>query len=886
MSVINLSFHDWLYPTKRKRVDAAACNGAGMFAYAVGKTLAIYEEYERTHFPIICWSPFSCDITAIAWSDGSAVPVVMEMYLAVASKHGVTSVFDIKEKTAIAHFDHRGQRVNVIKWSAFFPEIFYMGFENGNLAVCKLFDGKMDTMNVGFPIDFIDCDAETGRRMLAGSKTGKMSLIYLTSHGSIQGKTETVDVGDSSVDIKFFPNNADFAICTGASSACLFSLHEKVSIPFLDSSEIRFLKPFGNKCVVIGYDNGVECWSYNTGVWMKQQILPLSTQKPCQREVQIYCSGYDSIYAITESQWLTQIKSINGRLFITERTKMMPSKPLDWDFWNGSIAFCMKDGSLLTTQETPNSAFDIYISEDLSLSTNSASSKHRKRRRSENDEISSRVPAQTLSTACGNSCEFVTSIKICKEPLDHVSWISRDRIILWKSNALYIVSLKNRRVSEPLKNQIASLAMPITDVILSDDRETMSVILGNTLCMFMTTDEVPVSLGRISFNTSVVGTAAPNKQEYAFIGDNDMILVRRRDGDGGLVVYKNFKLDFDAKSDAAACIVWAIGGIIIGTQNGNIIHFDLMKMALSVIDKVAGGIKRMFEFGRKSMIIMKRDNTALVYTKGAFKSINGIVENMRIASSKTILISIKGNGSLMTVNPLKRSQRLLPCVTKSPVLHPAPLYMSLLASRKMDTPEEFRETCYCFGMPFACHLFDVYLNSSAFEENNSLLLSFISHSEELTGCYARLALYNGDKEFAHRILVSTKPSDPNYIMNVMKAALFGYSVKGRHVDGTIAALMNTGKGVDASDIELIVNDTEAGISVLLAFGHYKEAAMILRAQHVENQDLILRTARVLMLNGYSFLGYLVLAQKGMRIPILAELEQSVEPELMQMLLSQ
>lgn len=362
---MGLSFRDWAYPTKKSQSHCCAWGECGFLAHAIGNCVTIYSNEIGRFSPMHMWCPFEHQVTAMGWYDGSCTPSVVQPILAIASETGQVAIYDIRNRNILGKVTRKRETINVIKWSPFYRSRFYMGTESGQLICCQM-DENYPTkvairakLNMGFPIDFIALDPQTGTTAAIASKSGSFSIIPSIIDVKNSDTFEIYSEGNSTeiTTLNFFPSYPNFIIISSKETSNIFAIHEKVTIPFIQTTDIIFISPVltTTNRIMVGTNNEVSLWEFHNDSWSRIWVTNFTNGKITQTEAIMYASLDDKILIFTASRWLTLVEEHQNKLFITQRIRIMPSKPLDWDFRKGSIAFSMSDGQVLCTSWTPDS---------------------------------------------------------------------------------------------------------------------------------------------------------------------------------------------------------------------------------------------------------------------------------------------------------------------------------------------------------------------------------------------------------------------------------------------------------------------------------------------------------------------------------------------------
>lgn len=408
MTEIHLSFKDWPYPTKNPRLHCCAIGECGFLATSVGKCVSIYSNEIGQFSPMFMWTPFDHNITAMGWYNGSCTPSVVQPIIAIATTSGSTAIYDIRSREALGKIKLKGEVIRSVVWNPFYRSRFYLGTQSGRLVCCQIIENKEESseqdkenliifqadLKFNFSIDYISIDPQTGTTIaVASRKEGKFSVI-----NNIM-KAENKDVFDAYIlpeknsvitSLSFFPGQVAYLIISTRQKAVLFSIPQKITIPLITADDICFIsmQTDTNNELIIGSSNSVTLWKFtsnkknildsaNEGAnleyfWNKVSQISFNTISSSIPEASMYCQLEGKVVIINHSNWITEIEERRNKLFITQRARLMPAKPLDWDFRKGSIGFCTSAGQVLITSWTPDSIIQRQKSESVPIDNNDA----------------------------------------------------------------------------------------------------------------------------------------------------------------------------------------------------------------------------------------------------------------------------------------------------------------------------------------------------------------------------------------------------------------------------------------------------------------------------------------------------------------------------------
>lgn len=391
MTEIRLSFKDWPYPTKNPRTQCCALGECGFLATAVGSSVSIYSNEIGQFSPMFMWSPFDHNIIAMGWYDGSCTPSVVQPIIAIASSTGNIAIYDIRSRFALGRIKLKGETIKTIVWNPFYRSRFYVGTQSGRLVCLQIIENKDElsqessetestvvirkNLKFNFSIDFISIDPQTGTTIaVASKKEGKFYVINNITTVEDKTEFEAFILPGKNITItsfSFFPGQVDYLIISTLQKAVLFSIIQRITIPLIAADDIRFISLLSNNGIIIGSSNSVALWKFKSKnkdiidstenednleyLWKKVSQISFNTISSSIPENSLFAELENKVVIINHSNWITEIEERRNKLFITQRARLMPAKPLDWDFRKGSIAFCTSAGQVLVTSWTPDS---------------------------------------------------------------------------------------------------------------------------------------------------------------------------------------------------------------------------------------------------------------------------------------------------------------------------------------------------------------------------------------------------------------------------------------------------------------------------------------------------------------------------------------------------
>lgn len=402
---MSFSFKTWPFPSPKKNTHLLKCSKYGLVAHAMNNNVSIYVE-EFGHFtPLLMWSPFQHQITALEWYDASKTMNTTVPVFVLSSLSGRLEVYDCRSRIAIfrsninlnehsandpisaiqyptpttisqsaANSRRENDYVTSITWSQFSSSCFFVGTKNGRLLRFEITIGQIVKCRVvwelffDFQIDYICIEPQFGEVCAIASEKGSIATIQNINKYQ-EGKppeaspnvVTLLNKTDSIHEIKFYPTSTQFLILVTTSNSLLYSISDCCTAPLLMLPGIRklhILHDSGNIALTVR-DDSVELWKFLTNQNKRLSEAKLITSPKYANVSEILVSDMmgDNLVFITSQMWLTMIEvKFSSKLFVTRRAKLLDSKPLSFSYANESIAIATANGNVLVS-ETSNPNF-------------------------------------------------------------------------------------------------------------------------------------------------------------------------------------------------------------------------------------------------------------------------------------------------------------------------------------------------------------------------------------------------------------------------------------------------------------------------------------------------------------------------------------------------
>ncbi|OHT02823.1 hypothetical protein TRFO_29884 [Tritrichomonas foetus] len=919
--MLPLSFREWSYPTKHPRSGCSSWGHSGFLAQSSGNVVSIYKSDGKQFTMYLSWSPFPhADVTAMGWHDGSCAPCVSRPVIAISFANGSTIVFDIQEQCVLGRLRHYGKKITSIKWSPFRANEFYLCADTGLICICELSNRNVSIkirINYTFPIDFISIDKIDGSSILLASKTGQFAIIDdidAASAGNFKDLNSELNETDNDSSkpitfpetgrilfsneketiksIDFFPGQFEILVYSSTVSSYLYVIKDSIKVPFINTPGIHFLMQSSvpNHFIVV-YSGCIDLWAYSSDKLGKLETLYIT--KANISEVDKVSSLNGKLCIFTNTNWLTIIEERRNKLFISQRTRLMPMKPIDWDFYNDSIAFLTNDGEILLTDVIPKpnqtkspsrgtnqlqlSLFDKSRVHSMPLSPRKRSislqvddiipSNDRNKQSvhfgaTPKDDSSTEliishgkrclIPSKQFAKM-GNSNTLIISFQFNTKILQHVLWITKHKLFAWGTkngkNQLFIVDIKKRQVMQLMKKQLDPISIPVTDVKLSSDRKLAFVSFSGTLFTFIRTRGSYETIATINVDHVAVGDFSPEINE-----DGSYKAIFMHEGPTILLVNINPNADTHVKTVlekqlktirmSPTYLRWKDSKeFLLGSKEGKLYRVDPdANFSVKQIETVAGAVQSAFfiNYENYEYFILNDQGKGFVVKNGKAHEIKDKkIKNYKFATNTTMLVKYAGSGSL--------SATLIPRDAPNDIIPPVAFISKkefYLEAKRSKSYSKLIEVCQNHAQSFIYNAVKtILMKPEIFQESRDWVAKYCSGSGFYSHKLFKMALFASNFDLAHSILMKTNPNDPNYILNMTKASFFDLPIFMSHVNPEAATNGEFfGQKIEIAIQSMIENGhLEDAVETLLIVGQADRAAKIL----IGNGDL--KQASVLLL---------------------------------------
>lgn len=369
---MHFSFENWPYPNKKAYSQKLAWSHCGLLLYAINNNFILYSEEEKKFVPLAMWKPEEHEITALEWFDASNCPAISLPIIVFAANNGRIYVYDVRARKNIVIMEVKQGYVTSLKWCPYSNSTLYYGSSTGTFAKVNIDLGEVPNakkeweLTLPFEIDYISIDETKGTIAALASKNGNFAYVSnLDDQTSLHiSDSNFISLNDSNQKnrqvincVSFIPNRNDSFILGTLQGILLFFINSQLSVQLWNFGNVlnMFFPDSHGNGMVLTNNNSLQYCIFDGNSPKCISSIPLSILKTNSNSFPLVVSRGNKIAVVSNSYWLSMIVIHRQKLFISGRIRLFNSKPLDWSFNSGSIAFVTKSGSLMISENTPSS---------------------------------------------------------------------------------------------------------------------------------------------------------------------------------------------------------------------------------------------------------------------------------------------------------------------------------------------------------------------------------------------------------------------------------------------------------------------------------------------------------------------------------------------------
>jgi hypothetical protein len=864
--------------------------------------------------PIVFLPPFESPISAIAWYDASCCLGQAQPLLLLATTSGKLWMYNVRTQSTSALFSRKMDFYTALNWSAFSCSTFYGGTSAGSFVKCQVtLEGLVRTRvvwerSLSFPISFICLDPLTGATAAVASTHGTVSIFNNVDTDEPVKRSDMLSLCNKSEKVKysaFFLASPEFLLIVTNMSSIVYALKEGVALPIIAGSHMQFLAltaACGSHAIVVQHGL-IELRDLRDRTHCLLSDLQLSSDRlQISSEMLCFACRNDTLLILTQGWWLTTVELRCSRLFVTRRTKILSSKPLDWAVGPDQIAFATEEGKLILTRPhalvnrppalrrvtnpptalpaaltagaakrlpTAVSGFFVRIAKPpSSLSKRRGSSGcaltsgdlfnaiaertqvDKPKEAEEAQAPKTPPPAATRRATCGCPCDLHMAFQVCDGPLRRVEWLTPSRLlVLSRDGVLYIVNTKTRTIGIVI-GRIQE--MPVTSFIVSSNRCFLCAIVTRFIVSFFDVTGRPQLLGSLTFDTPIHVTFRATVNAVWIVSERGRVWGVPAVGRGKLQLQSERPLDLKGHGLVTA-LAWRRPYLLLGSSTGAVLRADMSASPLRVAEvrQMRTAITEMRPGFRGALMVLDAAGNALLLPTGQDESevmdLPVVVKNAAMCEPLGLIVRVPRERRLRVLKLVGTLKTLASsCAMHSPVIGPRTALRQKLQKEKRSTA-----ACMRYGFPLMARILQVMENPEWVKQQALLLRDLFLQEPALTKRALHYSLLLKDFQTANRLLLATDPSDPHYLFNLARAGHLG--LPGDEGSLAIASTQLVARQyfTEAVDLLLCSDRWQMAVEKLIEVNKIVEAAFICRVQQLsqERGKLMHCVARKMLQNG-------------------------------------
>jgi hypothetical protein len=885
----------------------------------------IFSEDSGQMSPIHMFQVSDHNISALAWYDASFCPYAAVPVLLIASSNGSLIAFAVRPNSIIARRNQKVDTITSLLWSPYSAKIFYAGSQGGSVIAFELDLQAIASfkpiweLKYAFPIDFISIDPILGQNLCVASRTGRFSIIQSLTPETAKSLDSNLELSDISNRIhfcSFFPACSDFLIVCTSDGTVLYHIQSRTAFQFLALPDVRLIA-FSSTCGSLAFivrSSSVELWDLSLNYRVSD--LPLSPSVLLKTpEITSMSFRNDRLLIVTRSSWLTTIREHRRRLFVSNRVKLLDSKPLDWAFSVDQLALATADGKLIITRSTGtrppkkkkprptepkfvllpprSSSFHVgpislipkrspiglvmsqkqrrnsvsVASRDDLLRVIASEARAPRAREAEMPSPITRCAVKKVTP--GLMASIALSFQILNGPLERVEWIAPTRLVVWSrqskevGNPVWVVDLKSRRIVH-LLGKVPG--MRITDVAFSDNRKLWAVIINDFIVSFFANTPEPRHLGSITFKWPVFVTFRSASDVPAILSAKGKLLVAGPvHGQPGLIRTKTVaslaRKHVGKLIGTVTGTVYRKSSIYVSTDSGQVLEYQ-GEGRLSEIGRAKSAIVRLIGCPRGCLVAIDDHQRGYFLSENnEFTQLPTPIRNAVMCGPVSFLVRSRGDGRLKVVRLAGRVKVSFPLhFHRSALMKPRGSWSRLIqAVRPKGTHTEL---CERFGFPLLLKILQTQANPGWTREQLLVLQQLLRGTDGLLELSLRIALFLGDMPTAENYLRMIDSRTPEFAVAMCKLALFGREGMTSAAETAVSELMDAGFTADAIDLLLIIGNWQRAAQLQLDTGDLMGAVLNARGRQKvdEKVELLREIAERMIGEGQSAFPLLLLAE--------------------------
>ena len=444
----------------------------------------------------------------------------------------------------------------------------------------------------------------------------------------------------------------------------------------------------------------------------------------------------------------------------------------------------------------------------------------------------------------GNSRSFLWAFQVALGPLQHVEWISTSRILVWGTetvddvcrNYAYVIDCRNRRQISLINKQIDALNLPLTSLIVSDNKRLVCLTLNERLATIMTLLPEIKTIGSFPFGSKVVSAFSPASDRLVFLDHKGRMrftapIDPRRPGPVRIEMAKRL----DMKKDLPTCILWKgtkdlVSTVMVGMDSGSILKINSSNWTITTVTPMKNSIATMIKCGKGVIVV---DNKGNAGTVGLSIDIHfpEVVKNIKSISGTTFVVRGGGEGRIRVIqNAGKYVPFYAPNSARCHIMKTREAWSRAVQELEITGIDAAIEYSSQFGMNLIRLILESVRYQKAKLEQLTVLRDVIQRQAKLQDLAMRLSLVIGDRQRAHELCLNTVNDQKcDAVVSIIKSTLFGSPPKKEFLRSATKQLVAKGEIEHALDLFMIAGEWKSVLKLLWSRHEFKRLVAVISA---------------------------------------------------------
>ena len=878
---LSVSLCETLVSSKIKDNCGMDVTPSGVIAYFSGNVISIYYDIGNKFEPWI-GSVFNENepITSISWCKGIESDSETPLKLLVTDKTGSIYLLDPITRKGLNMFKLDGCFATKILWHNSSTKHFYVVTSKSDILLFCINANKMQlvwNIKMNFTVDFFEISPYNGRELLAASKTGSFTFIYVDKDCDNPEITPTQTFTKKLVDAKYYPFLNETVSFITSTCVYLYNASKNAIIPMFFFAlqqdpliTVYFPDPKNERSLLLVHQNQFEYFkSDNIELTKPQRVKFLSPFKKNSSSLSTFYLN-NKFYVFGSGNSLQLFELIKGSFWCTKISRNISIAPNDFDCYQPESKMCyVGNNGVIHISEGSSSLTKVFQLQNYSIK-----------------QVKWVSSSQLLLVASLKQKIVETKPKYRQRSVSEVILEKSKNVFgskgeLYKSGSnseisnvtykVFLLDIQNATFKSLLNPGIEKISNDPPILSISPSYRIASIFVGGNFACFYDFEKVeksdndintyPRLFLRLFTDEGSIGTFYTDFDFWIFCCNGRGYKIKidpKRDEFSDVVRFKSLGKGINKKSTACAIVG---DYLCIGFENGDFRAYDFAENSIFHQGLNDSAITSIAVSADRSYCYISGASAPATLRFTAEKSLESIPYN----SSKIVFLS---SHELLVKNPNKSSltlcssQKLTPKKAKisqyiqnfEPILITSDARKeSIIPKAKISLTEEIkllRKNMFYFLADILCCLNNeefyplacgMNLNEERIKHYLDTLCDFYERDEsgKLNIERVRIDLLRDNNKDAFNILMSTPKDDPNYVLNLIKASYLNSDDLNftRCLAPSIAALIAGGKLNDAIDILLLTRQFAEASRQLIGDNNIPNALAIAKT-HMPHDEFI------------------------------------------------